>query len=155
MPRSRAQSVIPFATFGSVSHTWTPGTAVGIGLNALVPFSGLGSKVSMWLAPPVMNSRMQCLCLAAGRSAARAASVLSQPDVGTPKAPAAVSFSQSRGQRRSENMINLASGGDASRKRLVVEQELAAVEQRPEQFAERLRLVRRAGEVAPRPGGFG
>src|SRR5215213_1998343 len=107
MPRSRAQWFITLATFGSVSHTWMPGTAVGIALNWLVLLSGLGSKVSRWLAPPVMNSRMQSLCFfcaADGRSAARAARVLSQPDVGTPNAPTADSFIHSRRERDSCNI---------------------------------------------------
>jgi hypothetical protein len=78
-----------------------PGTAVGIGLKALEALSGLGSKVSMWLAPPVMKSRMQLLCLGrpADCSAARAARVLSQPEAGRPRAPAEASLSQSRRER--------------------------------------------------------
>src|SRR5947207_13149455 len=87
-----------------------PGTAVGIALKAVVLFSGLGSKVSMWLAPPTMNKRMQLLCAglpSADWAAARAASVLSQPEAGRPKAPAAENRSQSRRDRFEPNMIRL------------------------------------------------
>src|SRR5207249_718524 len=85
-----------------------PGTAVGIDLKTVVLFSGFGSKVSTWLAPPTMNSRMQLLCAGlplADCRAARAARVLSQPEAGRPKAPAAESRSQSRRDRLELNMI--------------------------------------------------
>src|SRR5438046_3875905 len=84
-----------------------PGTAVGIGLKTLVLFSGLGSNVSMWLAPPTMKSRMQLLCAGlplADCAAARTASVLSQPEAGRPKAPAAERRSQSRRDKLELNM---------------------------------------------------
>src|SRR6266446_6864069 len=87
-----------------------PGTAVGIALKAVVLFSGLGSKVSMWLAPPVMNSRMQLLCCGLPLpvcSAARAASVLSQPDAGSPRTPAVESRSHSRRERVELNIATL------------------------------------------------
>src|SRR5436305_15050071 len=102
MPRSRAQSFMTPAIFGRFSQTWMPDTAVEIALKALDLLSGLGSKVSMWLGPPVMKSRMQLLCFGlppADCSAARAASVLSQPEAGRVRAPAAESFSHSRRER--------------------------------------------------------
>jgi hypothetical protein len=110
MPRSSAQSFINSAVFGRCSQTWMPGTAVAIGLKALVLLSGFGSNVSMWLAPPTMNSRMQLLCLGEPTtdcSAARAARVPSQPDAGTPRAPAAVRRSQSRRERLGVIIANL------------------------------------------------
>ena len=76
-----------------------PGTAVVIGLNSpasLVP--GLRSKVSLWLGPPSIHSRMQDLCLTPD-AAARAASTLSQPDIAAPPTPAADSFRKSRRDR--------------------------------------------------------
>src|SRR5438477_7292091 len=102
MPRNRAQSFMTSAIFDRFSQTWMPGTAVGIGLKAIDLLSGLGSKVSRWLGPPVMNSRMQLLCFGlppADCSAARAARVLSQPEAGRVRAPAAESFSHSRRER--------------------------------------------------------
>src|SRR5436305_15158178 len=102
MPRSRTQSFMAPAIFGKFSLIWMPGTAVLIALRALDLLSGLGSKVSMWLGPPVMNRRMQLLCFGlppADCSAARAASVLSQPEAGRVRAPAAESFSHSRRER--------------------------------------------------------
>src|SRR5437763_8418400 len=94
----------------------------------------------MWLAPPVMNSRMQLLCLGrpADCSAARAARVLSQPEAGAPRAPAAVRRSQSRRETRSINIIRFLRLATRLRRvanQSVVEQELRAVEQRPEHVA--------------------
>src|SRR5208282_561118 len=85
-----------------------PGTLVAIGLSSLVLLAGLGSKVSIWLGPPVMNSRMQLLCfglLPADWSAARAARISSQPETGAVRMPAADSLSRSRREREEENMV--------------------------------------------------
>ena len=69
---------------------WTPDTAVPMALNSPpVGRPGLGSKVSMWLGPPAMYSRMQALCLVPF-SAAWAASTGSQPDAELRPTPAAV-----------------------------------------------------------------
>jgi hypothetical protein len=60
--RIRAMSFICCATLGHRSATSTPGTAVGIALvGPPVAVPGLGSKVSNWLGPPFMNSRMQAM----------------------------------------------------------------------------------------------
>src|SRR5437588_12912388 len=104
MPRNRAQSFMTPAILGRISLTWMPGTVVGIALKALDLLSGLWSKVSTWLGPPVMNRRMQLLCFGlppGDCSAARAPNVLSQPEAGRVRAPAAERFSHSRRERGS------------------------------------------------------
>src|SRR5436305_13665344 len=103
MPRRRAQSFMTPAIFGRFSLISMPGTAVGIGWNALELLPGLGSKVSMWLGPPVMNRRMQLLCLTP-ESAARAATAPSQLVAGAVRTPAAVRRRTSRRDRAGENL---------------------------------------------------
>ncbi len=90
--RTTARCFICFATSGRCSPTRTPGAAVSIAWNG-PPFawSGLGSKVSVWVGPPAIHSTMHAR-LRAGSSAARAARVGSQPEV----SPAADSFSALR-----------------------------------------------------------
>src|SRR5205807_3308128 len=87
------------ANRGKCSLMRMPGTAVGISLKGppwAVP--GFRSKVSLWLGPPSIHSRMHDLCLAPV-AAARPASTLSQPDSDAPVTPAAVSLSRSRRDR--------------------------------------------------------
>src|SRR5436190_3040666 len=62
MERINASLSIFFATRGSNSEIWMPGTLVEIGLKLLSP--GLGSQVSTWLGPPSSQSRMQDCALA-------------------------------------------------------------------------------------------
>ena len=127
------------ATFGRNSPIWMPGTLVAIGLISLVEFSGLGSKVSMWLGPPNMNSRMQLLGL-------RRRSRPHAPPVGRTirtragcKAPAADSRSSSRRDRAvAEERHGL------SVTLLIVsmvEHKLAAIEQHPHQVGVGCRRV--------------
>ncbi len=89
-----------FARFGRCSEMRRPGALVWISRNG-PPFfvPGLRSKVSIWLGPPFIHRRMHER-LRCGSSAARAASVPSQPDRGTLTTPAADSLSQSRRDRR-------------------------------------------------------
>jgi hypothetical protein len=79
-----------------------PGTLVAMGLKG-PPFSwpGLRSKVSSWLGPPLIQSRMHER-LRCGFWAASSANAFSQPDIEGPTAPAAVSLSQSRRERWGE-----------------------------------------------------
>src|SRR5437764_8505185 len=112
-----------------------PGTAVAIDLNS--PLPGLGSKVSMWLGPPVIKRRMQLLSLTPD-SAARAATAPSQLVAGALKTPAAVRRSRSRRERAGENMgyprylaaCGLAAGTAAPQESMV-QDEFAAIEQYP------------------------
>src|SRR3954468_22787786 len=94
MLRTTTPWCITFATFGRCSLIWRPGTLVGIGLNSPAPLlSGLRSKVSLWLGPPSIQSRMQLLCLRAGgldppvAAAAWLARTFSQPDIETAPTP--------------------------------------------------------------------
>ena len=93
-----------------IAHVWTDVLLSGAVLAAAAllasgpPFSWpvLGSKVSVWLGPPFIQSRMQLLCfglLLDDCSAARAASRFNQPEVGMPNAPTAESFNRSRRER--------------------------------------------------------
>ena len=68
------------AIFGRCSLILMPGTLVSISLNGPpLAWPGLRSKVSIWLGPPVIHSRMheRLRCGLAAVSAARASS---QPD---------------------------------------------------------------------------
>src|SRR5204863_9435492 len=111
------------------SLIWMPGTLVLIGLNG-PPWAcpGLRSKVSSWLGPPLIHSRMQER-LRCGFLAASAASTFSQPDAEGPTTPAAASLSQSRREIWSRSMESPWS---------VVQQELRAVEQHPEHVGQGL-----------------
>src|SRR5262245_61002800 len=97
--RMTAQCSICFASFGRCSEISIPGTDVSIALYG-PPFScpGLRSKVSIWLGPPDIHSRMheRRRSLLAATSSANAGS---QRDIDTPKAPQAESLSQSRRER--------------------------------------------------------
>ena len=68
------------ATFGRCSLILMPGTLVAISLKGPpLAWPGLRSKVSIWLGPPFIHSRMHER-LRCGSSAAAAASRPSQPD---------------------------------------------------------------------------
>ena len=55
------------------SAIWMPGTAVSIALvSPPLSVPGLGSKVSSWLGPPAIQSRMQAICRFRSSSACRA-----------------------------------------------------------------------------------
>src|SRR5579864_1536329 len=84
-----------------------PLTLVAIGLKPLVLLPGFGSKVSMWLGPPVIKSKMQLLCfgLPCEVSAACNASRFSQPEAGSDSAPRADNFNHSRRERELESMV--------------------------------------------------
>ena len=87
-----AISFICRASRGRCSLIRMPGTAVSIALNSPpLAWPGLGSKVSIWLGPPVIQSRMHDL-RRAGCPAASAASDSIQPEVEKPTTPAAASF---------------------------------------------------------------
>ena len=54
-----AMSFICLASLGRCSLIKMPGTAVSMALNSPpLAWPGLGSKVSIWLGPPVIQSRM-------------------------------------------------------------------------------------------------
>ncbi len=87
-----AISFIWRASRGRCSLIRIPGTAVSIALNSPpLAWPGLGSKVSIWLGPPVIQSRMHDL-RRDGCPAASAASDSIQPEVEKPTTPAAASF---------------------------------------------------------------
>src|SRR4051794_23003324 len=97
------------ASLGRCSLIWMPGTAVSIALNwPPLAWPGLGSKVSVWLGPPVIQSKMHAL-RRLGSEAASAASDSIHPEVETPTTPAAARRSQSRRDREGSP------GGDALR----------------------------------------
>ena len=76
-----------------------PGTLVAMGLKGPpLAWPGLRSKVSSWLGPPLIHSRIQER-LRWGWSAVSAARVSSQPDIEEPTTPAVDSRSQSRRDR--------------------------------------------------------
>src|SRR5208283_3118100 len=103
MPRSRTMSFISLATLGRCSLILMPETAVSICLKAL---PSLRSQVWDWAGPPCIHSRMQDLCLVPWLAALAAllARTSNHPEVETPSAPAAVSFSKSRRESCSRNM---------------------------------------------------
>src|SRR5262249_20657825 len=143
-----ARWLASLAILGKYSLIWMPGTSVSIGWNG-PPWGcpGLRSKVSIWLGPPLIHSRMQER-LRCGLPAVASASAPSQPDVQVPSTPAAASRSQSRRERRlaradeCERIIGESPGTPES----VVENELGTVEQHPKHVRECLRRV--AGRAA-------
>ncbi len=91
-----ATSFISLATFGRCSQICMPGTAVSIGLNVPpLAWPGFMSKVSIWLGPPLIHSKMHAR-FRAGSAAALAASDSIQPEAENAEKPAAASFIQSR-----------------------------------------------------------
>src|SRR5438876_6800890 len=84
------------AILGKCSLIRIPGIAVAISLyGPPLTWPGFRSKVSIWLGPPFIHSRIQerrrC-----GLAAASAANVSSQPDTEQPSAPAVDSRNHSR-----------------------------------------------------------
>src|SRR5579871_673964 len=87
-----------------------PDTEVGIGLKS-PPFSVFGfmSKVSLWLGPPSIQSRIQALCLLP-LLAAWAAKTPSQPDRDVVSRPAVESLKKSRQERMPEASLFVMGG---------------------------------------------
>src|SRR5262245_1144863 len=84
------------ATRGKSSLMRMLGTEVGMSRNRPpLTCDGFGSKVSNWLAPPVIHRRMHDLHRL-GLEAVSLANALNQPETPAPVAPAAASRSQSR-----------------------------------------------------------
>ena len=89
--RMMARSLAWRASFGKCGPSSIPGTVVWIGLNGpLLAWPGLGSKVSVWLGPPDIQSRMHDL-RRLGCAAVSAARASIQPEAEAPRAPAAAS----------------------------------------------------------------
>src|SRR5262245_50615539 len=90
-----------------------PAALVLVGLNSPAPLlCGLRSSVSLWLGPPSIQRRMQCLALAFGLalvSAARADKTPIHPEAEAPNTPAADSFKKSRRVRSWRVDENMAS----------------------------------------------
>src|SRR5262245_65183126 len=121
---------------------WMPGTRVAIGLKGPpLAWPGLRSKVSSCDGPPLIHRRMQDFFGRAGKAAAADARLANQPETPEPRAPAADSFSQSRRDKRFVDMECL-----QMTVRSMIERELRAVEQRPEDVRER--FLRAAGRPA-------
>ncbi len=60
MERIGATCSMTLARFGRCSLIFTPGAEVSIGLNSPpLAWPGFRSKVSVWLGPPVIHSKMQ------------------------------------------------------------------------------------------------
>src|SRR5579863_594163 len=94
--RTRTPRSITLATFGRCSLISIPEAAVLIGLKVPAPLlSGLRSKVSFWLGPPSIHSRMHDLA-GVFLPAAALASTGSHPDSAGANTPAAVSLRKSR-----------------------------------------------------------
>src|SRR4051812_14069032 len=96
----------------------TPGALVLTGLKSPAPLlPGLRSRVSLWLGPPSIQRRMQCLALALGlarASPARADRTSIHPEAEAPNTPAADSLRKSRRDRSDrweENMAGARKGG--------------------------------------------
>src|SRR5947209_3549725 len=128
------------ASLGRCSLIFRPAALVSISLNGPpLAWPGLRSHRSMVLGPPLIHSRMHER-LRLGSRAAPAARRSSQPDIEAPAKPAVVSRSRSRREKvfgevmsgisRFEGRLRLCRCEAASG--LVTEQELAAVEQDPE-----------------------
>src|SRR5437868_10618273 len=103
MPRKIAAWPMIVAILERCSEISMPGTLVLIGLNSpasLVP--GFMSKVSLWLGPPSIHSRMHDFVLAFV-SAARAASGASHPDSDGVSMPS----DESRRKSRREKELNI------------------------------------------------
>src|SRR3954453_2487151 len=82
-----ASSLTSRATLGRCSPIKIPGTPVWIGLNGPpLAWPGFGSKGSIWLGPPDIQSRMHAL-RRRGSAAVFAARVSSQPEAEPARAP--------------------------------------------------------------------
>src|SRR5262249_50531905 len=126
-----------------------PGTEVAIGRNSpasLVP--GFMSKVSFWLGPPSIHSRMHDLCLTPD-PAACAAIRSSQPEDEVSAAPAAENFKNAR--RDSSALRELVMRGlpgkgrpparPPARRLLMIQGKLTGIQQGPEDVAVGFRRI--------------
>src|SRR5262249_30474042 len=96
MPRRMAACFMSWAILGKCSLISMPGASVLTGLNSPAPLdSGLRSKVSLWLGPPAIHSRMHDLVFLPWAAAARA-STGRKPEDEAAETPAAVSCLMSR-----------------------------------------------------------
>ncbi len=94
---------------GKCSLMRIPGTLVAISLNGPpLAWPGFRSNVSIWLGPPLIQSRMHAF-LRCGCEARSSASRSSQPESEEPTAPAEVNRSQSRRE----------SGGSSERRTMI------------------------------------
>src|ERR1700722_2675090 len=99
MDRTIARWLASLAIREKCSLICMPGTLVWIGLKSpRLGCPGLGSKVSIWLGPPLIQSRMQER-LRCGSMAAAVAKAPSQPDCEKLAMQVAPHFSQSRRER--------------------------------------------------------
>src|SRR5829696_3578460 len=112
MPRMMAAWCMSLDMFVQCSLISTPGALVLTGLNSPAPLLwGLRSRVSLWLGPPSIHKRMQCLARAlelARVSAARADRTSIHPEAEAPKTPAADSRRKSRRDRSVRVRENMA-----------------------------------------------
>src|SRR5437763_80678 len=133
MERTMASLSPCLASFGRYSLKRTPGALVAVSLKGPpLEWPGFRSKVSIWLGPPFIHSRMHER-RRWGFAAVSAARASSQPDVEQPSTPAVDSRSHSRRLKDGRR--------DIDGLRLVVQEEFAAVEQRPEHIRQRLLRV--------------
>src|SRR5437762_1958222 len=96
----RQRSSVAWAILGRFSLIWTPEIVVGmVFVSPPLAWPGLGSKVSNWLGPPPIQSRMQALpdFRRAGALAARRSCQLSAP-----AAAAAPGMNFRKSRRRTE-----------------------------------------------------
>src|SRR5437868_13208580 len=103
MPRTTAAWCMSLDTFAQCSLISTPGALVLTGLKSPAPLLwDLRSSVSLWLGPPSIQRRMQCLAFALGLarvSAARADRTSIHPEAEAPNTPAADNLRKSRRDR--------------------------------------------------------
>src|SRR5262245_48257366 len=138
MPRRMAPWFISLATLGKCSLISMPDTEVWIGLNSpALSVPGFMSKVSLWVGPPSIHSRMQALCLVPLSWAAWAARRSNQPLIETPANPAADSRKKSRRLRQVLNMNQLLVKPTGTRGfgGLVIQSEFAAIQHGPQDVA--------------------
>src|SRR5262245_49902040 len=133
MLRMMASLSACFAILGRYSQTWMPGTLVPIGRKGPeIARPGFMSNVSRWLAPPAIQRRMHFLPFFRA-SWAIVSELKSDPQLATarPPAPTTVPF---RNARRVTCSGPPHSQGFTARPPLVVEPELAAVDEHPDRF---------------------
>src|SRR5438445_13221437 len=105
MERTTAILCPNLAILGRCSLILSPGALVAISLKGPpLACPGLRSKVSIWLGPPFIHSRMHAR-LRSGCAAAALARFSIQPETDEATTPAADSFSQSRRDRRGRSDI--------------------------------------------------
>src|SRR5207237_10673387 len=101
-----ARSSVSRASPGRCSLIRRPGVAVAISRNGPpLAWPGFKSKVSIWLGPPFIHSRMHDRRRWA-LAAASAAKASSQPDIEEPSAPAVDTLSHSRRDRDGVRVID-------------------------------------------------